>query len=245
MADTMDIKFLNTCRRNLDVFSADTRYNSSNPDLALVNLTARLDAGYPIANDISVKFAAQQIRVNNRQAIYEKIDAFAKKSRRYLRSCGATEREIEDGNRYVNDLLGYTKAKPKNIANPDAPAGEGEETHAKAQLSYAALYANLMAYREFLRNVTAYQPNEDEIKISTLDALIEECGTANEDVSAGFAPLSAAWNLRDENLYTDEDSIINLFRKAKEYYKSLYEPKDPQYRAITRSDMTLRDYSRK
>ena len=99
MADTADIKFLNTCRRHLDIFMAEPRWNPSNLALALTNLETRLNAGYPIAADVTAKFAPQQIRINHRQDVYAKIVPFAKSSRRYLRSCGATEMEIEDGNR--------------------------------------------------------------------------------------------------------------------------------------------------
>lgn len=244
MADTGDMKFLNTCRRHLDIFKAEPRWNSSNPRLNLTALEAKLNAGYPIAADVTDKFAAQQIVVNNRQDVYAKIPPFAKAARRYLRSCGATENEIKDGTAYINELLGQQKKKPKTITNLDGSAVEATQQNAKLQLSYDGQYATLQSLRAFLGNVSAYIPNEDEVKLTTLDALITECGDANNAVSAGFVPLLGAWNMRDEKLYTDEDSILEDFRLAKEYYKSLYDPKDPQYKAITAKDMRLQDNSR-
>ena len=78
----------------------------------------------------------------------------------------------------------------------------------------------------------------------SIDALITECDDANVAVSTDFVPLYEAWNERDEKLYTDRDSLIADFRLAREYYKSLYNPKDPQYKAITAKNMRLRDNSR-
>ena len=244
MANSADMNFLNVCRRHFDVFKAEARWNPSNTRLALTALEAKLDGGYPIAEDVLDKFAANQIIVNHRQDAFAKIEAFARSARRYLRSCGATEAEIEDGNRYINALLGQMKKKPKAIANTEGVAAQATETHAKAQLSYDALYSNLLAFRAFVSNVTAWKPNEDNLKLTGIDALIDECGGGNDAVSAGFVPLSTAWNARDEKLYTDDDSVIADYRLAKEYYKVLYDPKDPQYRTITARDMTLRDNSR-
>ena len=244
MANSADMNFLNVCRRHLDIFKAEGRWNPSNTRLVLTALEAKLDGGYPIAEDVLEKFAANQIVVNNRQDSYAKIEPFAKSARRYLRSCGATEAEIEDGNRYINALLGQVKKKPKVIGNTEGNAAQATETHAKAQLSYDAQYANLQAFRAFAANVTAWQPNEDNLKLTAIDALIDECGGGNNAVSAGFVPLSTAWNTRDEKLYTDDDSVLEDFRLAKDYYKVLYEPKDPQYKTVTAKDMRLQDNSR-
>lgn len=244
MANSADMNFLNVCRRHLDIFTAEARWNPSNTRLVLTALDTKLEGGYPFAQDVLDKFAANQIVVNHRQAAYAKIEPFARSARRYLRSCGATEAEIEDGNRYINALLGQVKKKPKAIANVDGTAAQAAETHAKAQLSYDALYANLLAFRAFVANVTAWKPNEENLKLTAIDALIAECGGGNNSVSAGFVPLSTAWNTRDEKLYTDENSVLEDFRLAKEYYKSLYDPKDPQYRTVTTRDMTLRNNSR-
>lgn len=244
MANSADMNFLNVCRRHLDIFKAEARWNPSNLRLVLTALETKLDGGYPFAQDVLDKFAANQIVVNHRQASFAKIEPFARSARRYLRSCGATEAEIEDGNRYINALLGQVKKKPKTIPNTEGGAAQATESHAKAQLSYDALYANLVAFRAFVANVTAWKPNEDNLKLTAIDALIAECGGGNNAVSAGFVPLSTAWNTRDEQLYTNDDSVLADFRLAKEYYKVLYEPKDPQYRTITARDMTLKDNSR-
>jgi hypothetical protein len=245
MADSADMKFLNVCRRLLDIFKAETRWKPSNPRLALTQLETKLESGYPVASSVTDKFAAQQIVVNNRQDIYAKIAPFAKSARRYLRSCGATENEVRDGNVYINDLLGQTKKKPAPPGNTDAPLTEATAKQAKAQLSFDAQHANLQGFRAFAGNVTAYKPNEEELKLEQIDVLINECGSANNAVSAGFVPLSSAWNERDEKLYTGADSIIEDFRIAKDYYKSLYNPKDPQYKTITAKDLKLNDNSRR
>ena len=244
MSTTSDMEFLETCRQHFDIFKNEERWNHYNPRLSIARLEAKLNSGFPVANKISERFAPYQIVVNDRQDVYAKIDPWAKSARRYLRSCGATKNEIEDGNAIINALLGQkTNVRPPQ--NTNATAANASQSNERAQLSYAAKYANLQAARAFFGNVSAFQPNEDPLILTNVDAFIAECRTANEAVSEHFAPLNEAWNERDEILYTNEDSILADFRLAKEYYKSLYQPKDPQYRAITAKDMTLKDNRRR
>ncbi len=239
MAETSDTKFLNTCRRHLDIFKADVKWNPSNSLLEITKLEAQLAAAYPIANDVPARLAPQKIRINDRQASYAKINPLVRASRRYLKSSGATEAEIADANSQINKILGQ-RAAPKPKVNPDAPAQEAAQINSVSHQSYDSRLGNFIGYRELTNSISAYQPNEDEVKISTMDALVTECTSANNAVSAGFVPLFDSWNLRDAKLYTDAASVFEVFSDAKEYYKSLYAPGSPQYRAVTAPDMALK-----
>jgi hypothetical protein len=164
-------------------------------------------------------------------------------SRRYLKSSGATKEELADANTIINKLL--TSGGTKTVAlDPNKPAAKLETGNSTSHRGYDARYGNLIALREFYANVTVYKPNEIEIKLDAFDALIAECQAANEAVSEAFAEALAAWNERDAKLYNDPDSILATFRLAKDYYKSLYTPKDPQYKAISAKSMTLDNNSR-
>lgn len=243
MAETSDTRFLNICRRHLDIFKAEANWNPSNSLLEIIKLEAQLDAAYPIANDVPARLAPQKIRINDRQASYAKINPMVRASRRYLKSSGATEAEIADAYTYINKILA-DRAAPKPKVNPDLPAAEAENSNSVSHQSYDSKLGNLIGYREFAASVSVYQPNEDAVKITTMDALIAECTAANNAISTGFVPLLSAWNLRDAKLYTDATSVFENFRDAKEYYKSLYEPNSPQYRAITAPSMALQRRNR-
>jgi hypothetical protein len=152
-------------------------------------------------------------------------------SRRYFKSCGASAAEYADLQTYAAKLLGTRISKPKT--NPDAPAAEAARSNSASHLSFDSQSGNLIGYRQCIGNVATYVPNEIEIKLPVFDDLIIECQTVNDDVSTGFVPLLTAWNLSDDKLYNDADSIYERFRLGKEYYKSLYKPKDPEYKAVT------------
>lgn len=243
MAETSDTTFLNRCMRHLDIFKAEPRYNSSNSALVLAALEAKLASGYPIVEAVLAKVAPFNIKINERQAAYAKIDPMVRASRRYLKSSGATDAEIADANTIINKILN-SGGKKKETVDPNQPAEAVKEKNSTSHRSYDARYGNLMALREFYANVSAYNPNEDPVKLTAFDAVLAECQAANEAVSQAFVEIFEAWNERDAKLYDDADSILEDFRDAKEYYKSLYTSKDPQYKAIERKDMALTNNSR-
>ncbi len=241
MAETSDTKFLNTCQHLLNMFMADAKYNSSNVLLGTVNLKNRLSAGKLLPIAVETMLAPQKIRINARQAAYAKIPPYVRSARGYLKSSGATDAEIADAQTYFRPLLG-TRAAPKIKDDPNTTANEAEKSNSVSKLSYDSMSGNLVALRQFLPVVTAFVPNEEAVKLTTLDDIITETNQTNQAVSIGFVPLFQAWNERDAQLYSDEDSLLNLFRLAKEYYKSLYKPSDPEYKAVTA--LTLRGNSR-
>lgn len=234
--ETSDTRFLNTCRRLLDIFIADARYNPSNALLETANLNTRLTAGYPIAEDVPAKLAPQKIKINARQEAYEPIDDMVRRSRRYLKSSGATSREVDDAQTVIRKILGNRKGA-RVVDDPSTPADEAAAQNSVSHASYDAIQGNLNALRDLYANISSYIPNEDGIKLTDFDAVIDACRAANNEVSAGFPPVLQALSLRDAKLYDDDDSILELFRDAKEYYKSLYDPQDAEYRAVTAIDL--------
>jgi hypothetical protein len=244
MAESSDTRFLNVCRRHLDIFKADPRWNPSNERLEIEKLELKLAGGYPTAQNVWATVAPMEIKIDAKQAAFDKINPRVRSSRRYLKSCGASQAEIDDANTIINKILGQ-RSIPKPKINPNAPAAEIEKSNSVSHLSYDSKLGSVGALREMYANISAFVPNEDPIKLTGFDALIDECQTATEDLSAAFVPAFDAWNTRDAELYNNPDSILEDFRDAKEYYKSLYEPGTPQYDAITATDMMLQNNSRK
>jgi len=244
MAESSDTRFLNICSRHLDFWKADPKWNHSSPRLSIAALEAKLAGGYPLAEDVWAKVAPFEMKVNVLQAAFDKLAPRVRASRRYLKSSGATEAEIADANTVINKILGQ-RSTPRPRLNPNNSAAEAERTNSVSHQSYDSRLGNAGVLRETYANISAYAPNEEEISLEGFDALIAECRTALNDVSTASVPLLGAWNVRDAELYNDADSILETFRDAKEYYKSLHPPGTPEYKAITAKDMALENNSRK
>ena len=184
MAETSDTKFLNTCRRLLDIFAGEARWKPSNAALETVNLETKLASGFPIALDVMAKLAPQVIKINDRQETYAKVAPMVRSSRRYLKSSGASSKEIDDANTIINKILGV-RSTPKPKVDPNQPAAAVENSNSVSRQSYDSRLGNLLALREYYANVTDYKPNENTISIGGLDALTTEMQAGNDAVSAG------------------------------------------------------------
>jgi hypothetical protein len=83
-----------------------------------------------------------------------------------------------------------------------------------------------------LSNITLYKPNENDLKIASLQAFAAELKAANDAVSTNFVPLSQARSVRDEVLYTGEDSVVNTALLVKAYVSAAFGTQSGIYKNI-------------
>lgn len=232
MAESTDAKFLGNFRREIDIFKADTNYNPSNPKLKVSALEAQYAAGLAAVNDIPPVLHPHKININTRQELAAAAVTLTRRVRGILKSSGATAKEVEDGMTLIRKVLGQ-RASAAVEDDPNTPENEALKSHSAAQLSYDSQTGNVRSLGEYLGSVTAYTPNENDLKPSALTALADQMQASTDAVSASFPPLANKRRTRDELLYTNEDAIYVTARAAKEYYKGLYGVNSPQFKQIS------------
>lgn len=238
MAESTDAKFLGKFRREIDVLKADPNYQPSNLLLTVAALEAQYAAGLAAVNQIPTFLHPHKIHINSRQEIFADAIERTRRSRSLLKSSGATAKEVEDGMTLIRKVLGQ-RAAPAIEDNPDTPENEALQSHSAAQLSFDSQTGNVRSLGEYLGNVNAYNPNENPFKPSAFIDLADQMQAASDAVSTSLVPLSNARRLRDELLYTNENSIYVTARAAKEYYKGLYGANSPQFKQISGLEFDL------
>ena len=78
-----------------------------------------------------------------------------------------------------------------------------------------------------------YAPNEDELKISTLNTLLGELRSKNTDVINASANLSNARIARDKVLYGEATGLCDVALDVKNYVKSVFGATSPQYKQVS------------
>jgi hypothetical protein len=78
-----------------------------------------------------------------------------------------------------------------------------------------------------------YAPNEDELKISTLNTLLGELRSKNSDVINATANLSNARIARDKALYGEGTGLCDIALDVKNYIKSVFGATSPQYKQVS------------
>jgi len=123
---------------------------------------------------------------------------------------------------FTKDLVTVTRkfyggrAGDKPADDPATPGiDESLAAHSVSQRSYdnlAASFADLVA---LLKTQSSYNPNEDEVKITTLETKLDAFQTKNNAVKAAEAARGNALNARDAVLYDPETGILKLVKLVK------------------------------
>jgi hypothetical protein len=78
-----------------------------------------------------------------------------------------------------------------------------------------------------------YTPNEDELKISTLNTLLAELRSKNSDVINAATNLSNARIARDKILYSEGTGLCDIALDVKNYVKSVFGASSPQFKQVS------------
>jgi len=82
--------------------------------------------------------------------------------------------------------------------------------------------------------IPQYNPNEEELKISTLTALYEDLKTKNTAVVETTTPLSNSRIARNEVMYKPLSGLVDIAFDTKVYIKSVFGPSSPQYKQVSK-----------
>ena len=78
-----------------------------------------------------------------------------------------------------------------------------------------------------------YLPNENELKVATLNTQIADMRTKNTAVINALTAVSNARINRDKLLYGDLTGMVDTAMAVKQYVKSLFGAKSPQYKQVS------------
>ena len=218
MSESNDGKILSEFFKMIGFCEADAGYNPTNPLLLIAAMTAQHTAGVAAVNDIPVKIVPYKVAVNERQQAFEGIAAYAVGIRNIAKASGASKEMLADMLTYTRKLRG-SRAGEGIVDDPNTPENEALNSHSVSQRSYEAQESHFRNLVELAKVEPTYGPNENEMKISTLDAYIANLAAKNAAVASMFIPLSNARALRDGLLYTNEDSIVAVALLCKAYVR--------------------------
>jgi hypothetical protein len=226
-----DRKVIDNYRQIIDHVTASPDYNPANPLIAKTALATHHAAAGAADDAVDTAAAPYKVAVNARQEVFDPLSTLIRRSFAMLKASGASQGELDNAQTEVRKITGVRKS-PKKKAGPNAPATEGDKQHSASQMSYANRRGNVGAYVAILANVPSYNPNEDELKLAAMQALVADLDDKNNAVSAAFVPLNQARGARDRILYLDDDSVVNRAALIKAYVQAAFGRDSQLYKAI-------------
>lgn len=229
-----DQKVLGNFRKLIDEVSAEPAYDPANNKHKITTLEAQYTAGAAAVAAVAAAKAPNKLAITDRETMFGGLRPLAVRSRNYLRASGAPTGVVADADIFIVKLSGGRKS-PKVKDNPNAPEGDGNGSggsSSASQMSYENQVGNFRSYIELVKNISEYNPNEADLKVTALTAFSAELVTKSNAVSTTTATLNQARGVRDQLLYLSDDSIVNTAKLVKAYVQAALGTASQLYKKI-------------
>lgn len=194
-------------------------YNPSQTLILLTALQAKLTEAENAMAEVDTKKSTEIDADNIRFAEFDGIDTLA------TRIAGAIKVNINDALFTKNATTIIRKLQGRRIGDapvddPSTPdIDESKSAHSVSQQSYDNNIANLAALIALLQTkADGYKPNEEEVKLPTLEAKLATMETKNNTAKIAQIEAKNAREVRDTILYHPETGILNLITLIKAYF---------------------------
>ena len=184
--------------------------------------------------NVNQKLSEYSIKVGERKEKYKDLKKLATRLVNALAASKTTERTIENAKSLQKKIQGIRASSV-----PIPPQQEGNETTAEvkinsvSQQSFGQLSEHFSKLIILLQSEPNYNPNEVDLKVATLSAMLTEMNTSNNNVMNAANEISNARIKRNKLFYTDEICIFNCAAEVKKYVKSLFGTTSPQYKQVS------------
>jgi hypothetical protein len=212
-----------------------TPYNPTKAAIKLTNLTAVFTQSKTDILNVITKSVAFNNVTNSRIIQFDPIRTLSTRLVNAFASTDATPEMIKDA-RTINRKLQGKRAK--SMETPTDPNSPIPKTISVSQQSYDQLIENFTKLVELLKSEPTYAPNEVDLKITTLTALLTALKASNTGVSNAYTEVSNARIARDKTLYKDKTGLYDIANDVKNYVKSLFGATSPEFKQISKIKFT-------
>jgi hypothetical protein len=151
-----------------------------------------------------------------------------------ISSKNISELTIKDARSINTKIQGARSAKSKKNNEEAKLAGDDQpRTISVSQQSYDQKLAHFTALRKLVAAQPTYLPNEEDLKLSGLEAYQAKLKAANNNIIIARSKLIDARNNRNLELYHEETGVIALSKAIKSYVKSIFGATHPNFRKIS------------
>lgn len=208
-----------------------TDYDPTNAMIELAALNTALTDAQTALDDVQAAVAPWKLKVADRENIYKGIRPLTTRIVNSYAATGADTNKVDNVKTLHRQIHG-ARAKALPADDPTTPEDEskGNSVSHRSYVQVAEAFAQMIKQ---LDEDPLYAPNENDLKITTLNTLHAAMDTANAAVITAATPMSNARIARNEVLYGEDTGICDRAALVKKYVKSLYGADSPQYKQIS------------
>jgi hypothetical protein len=206
-----------------------TTYNPSKDSLKLTQLNTLLTTAQGNLTNVTAKNTEYNSAVNERVEAFSDLRPLSTRLVNALDVTDATKERIDDAKGFNRKIQGQRASKKEEPVDPNQPA---PKTISSSQQSYDQLIQHFDGMISVLESEPSYTPNEDDLKITTLQAKAQDLKDKNEQVAVAYTAVSNARIERNKTLYKDDSGLVDTAGEVKKYVKSVYGATSPEFGQI-------------
>ncbi len=210
-----------------------TQYQPSKLSIQIPSLESTYLQAKEAIDEIIRQTTAYNIAINERALLFKDNRTLSTRLINAFEMTDAPDATKKDVKGFNRKLQGKRASAVKETnSTVEGVNAEEPKTISSSQTSFNQQVEHLKALVALLESEPSYQPNEGELKVSTLKNLISQQNSANEQVSTAYTALSNARLLRDRVLYGEGTSLYNISLDIKKYIKAAFGASSQEYKQV-------------
>jgi hypothetical protein len=203
-------------------------YNPGNNDLSVASMNARWAAVETMHNNYVAGKMATVLPINNKQELIGKVKKIASRSKDFFVVTNTSESNKNDVKGLVRLITGSNVRRKKS--KDGTPIGKWVSN---SHLGIANILQNFKDLVKYYESDTNYAPNEAEIKVISLEALINDLEAASLLASSVTMDEKNLRRDRNEGLYMEGTGLVDVSLKCKRYIRSVFGTKSEEAKSAS------------
>ena len=211
-------------------------YNPSKNSLKVPQLQTQLASCKANIASVTSTSVAFNNAVNARIIAFDGLKKLSTRLINSLEVSGAASQTIKDA-KTVNAKVQGSKLTKADAGitpvDPNALVVETDKSISASQQSYTSLIEHFSKMITILSTEPTYVPNENPLKIATLNTQLTNLKNTNTAVINAYTTVSNSRISRDQSLYNPTNGLCATAKEVKAYVKSVFGATSPQYKQIS------------
>ena len=218
------------------VVSLGATYNPSKDSLKLPALQTLHSAATDSMTALKNAESATATAVDTRELAFKSIGSLFTRINNALKASNSTVQADDTAKSIFRKLHGKRASAKLTEEQKAILLAEGKEVNqnSNSQMGYNDRVENFESLISFLQTVPEYNPNEEELKITTLQALLSDLKAKNISVMQNRIAEDTVRGVRKSVQNTPLTGLVDIANDVKSYIKSVFGVNSTQYKLVSK-----------
>ena len=216
-----------------------TSYNPTKESLKIAQLQAQYQSALEKLNITKTQKATFDNATNERRNGFADLKSLSTKIVNSLAVSGADVLAVNNA-KSVNKKIQGTSSKKTKTTQVDSENSTTSTGISTSQQSYDRLIDHFANLIEVLQQNTTYSPNENDLKLASLQTKLNHLKTTNTNLINAYTLYSNAMIERNQSLYNPLTGLVQTAKEVKQYVKSIFGATSPQYKQVSGLEFKIR-----